>query len=78
MNTDFLLHRCTLGIRLVLDSFNLHKVRVSSLSHSDTRVVGADKMTMMSRQLNHDIPEAGAVRDEIVPTARSEIWERQP
>ncbi len=78
MNTDFLLHRCTLDIRLVLDSFNLHEVRVSSLSHSDTRVVGADKMITMSRHLNHDILEAGAVRDEIVPAARSEIWERQP
>lgn len=35
-------------------------------------------MTMMSNQLNYDILEAGAVRDEIVPTAGSEIWERQP
>jgi len=50
----------------------------SASALSRTRVVGADKMMMMSHQLNHDILEAGAVRDEIVPTARSEIWERQP
>jgi len=70
---------CCIDARLLSCScLTLYTCMRSASALSRTRVVGADKMTMMSNQLNHDILEAGAVRDEIVPAAGSEIWERQP